>query len=606
MHIPDGYLSPSTCACLYGAVSPFWYWSLRSVKRALNSRTIPLLSIFAALSFVVMMFNLPLPGGTTGHAVGVGVAAIVLGPAFSILAISIALFVQALFFGDGGISTFGANCFNMAVTGSMVSVLVYRLVAWKASVHSVRRVVAAGVAGYLAINVAAFLAAIEFGIQPLYFHDASGAPLYAPYPPSVAIPAMMIGHLTIAGCAECILTAGLIQYLQKSSPELLGESASTVGVMLGDGPAKKRPLRALWILLAVLLLLTPLGILAVGPAWGEWSTEELGMAHIPAGMQRLSHLWLAPLPDYSPQFITNAHAGYGVSAIAGVLLTVGTILLVRAALRFTRRPQSFLERTLSAIVTTLQDSLFAERNALMSGWLQRMDPRVKVVGFLLLLFTCLASRHLWVPTVVLGGVVVAAVSSRLPVASLVRVWIPILLFTGSIALPAIFLTPGQTWFVLPGLEWSVTRQGSLAAGLLLARAEAAASLGFLLTSTTVWPRLIGSLRFFSVPETALVLCSMAYRYCFVLLQSAGSLLESRQARLVGRLRATEQRRLATASVGVLLERAMDLSTDVELAMQARGFRGRARVLHEPSLRPLDWAYLCGAIAITVLLLVLAR
>jgi len=129
MHIPDGYLSPSTGAGLYAAAAPFWYLALRRAKRELNTRTIPLLSVFSAFSFVVMMFNLPLPGGTTGHAVGMGMASIVLGPWVSILAISIALFIQALFFGDGGITAFGANCFNMAVVGSLAAFVIYRALA---------------------------------------------------------------------------------------------------------------------------------------------------------------------------------------------------------------------------------------------------------------------------------------------------------------------------------------------------------------------------------------------------------------------------------------------------------------------------------------------
>src|SRR3954452_2302868 len=127
MHIPDGYLSPATCAVMYAAATPFWYTALRRLKRMLNSRMVPLLSVFAAFSFVIMMFNLPLPGGTTGHAVGMGIAAIVLGPWGSMLAISVALLIQALFFGDGGITAFGANCFNMGVCGSLVEYAVYAL-----------------------------------------------------------------------------------------------------------------------------------------------------------------------------------------------------------------------------------------------------------------------------------------------------------------------------------------------------------------------------------------------------------------------------------------------------------------------------------------------
>src|SRR5918911_4841013 len=140
MHIPDGYLSPSTCATLYAASAPFWYIALQRIKRLLNTRLVPLLSVFAAFSFVIMMFNLPLPGGTTGHAVGMGIAAIVLGPWGSILSISVALLIQALFFGDGGVTAFGANCFNMAIIGSLITYVVYRAIAGRSPITSSRRV----------------------------------------------------------------------------------------------------------------------------------------------------------------------------------------------------------------------------------------------------------------------------------------------------------------------------------------------------------------------------------------------------------------------------------------------------------------------------------
>ena len=97
---------------------------------------VPLLSVFAAFSFIVMMFNLPLPGGTTGHAVGMGIAAIVLGPWGSIFAISIALTIQAVFFGDGGITALGANCFNMAIAGSLIAYGIYRLISGRAAIES--------------------------------------------------------------------------------------------------------------------------------------------------------------------------------------------------------------------------------------------------------------------------------------------------------------------------------------------------------------------------------------------------------------------------------------------------------------------------------------
>jgi cobalt/nickel transport system permease protein len=286
-----------------------------------------------------MMFNLPLPGGTTGHAVGVGIAAIVLGPWASILAISIALLIQALFFGDGGVTALGANCFNMAVAGSLVAYASYRLLAGKAAITSRRRVVAAAVAGYLSINVAALLTAIEFGIQPMWFKDPTGAPLYAPYPLSVAIPAMMIGHLTIAGMAELILTAGLVAWLARSHPSLLHATAPGASGAEDEAAAGWRILRPLLIGLATLLLLTPLGILAVGTAWGEWSPSDFPAPALPQGLGRLATLWTAPFPDYAPPFLRSASFGYMLSAVFGAgLILLAALLADRIFARRKRAP----------------------------------------------------------------------------------------------------------------------------------------------------------------------------------------------------------------------------------------------------------------------------
>jgi cobalt/nickel transport system permease protein len=337
MHIPDGYLSPSTCAGLCAAATPFWYVSLRRMKRALHTRLVPLLSVFAAFSFIVMMFNLPLPGGTTGHAVGVAVSAIVLGPSASILAISTALAIQALFFGDGGITAIGANCFNMAIIGSLTAWAVYRTVSGRAPIESPRRVVAAALAGYISINLAALAAAVEFGIQPLFFHDANGAPLYAPYPLRIAIPAMMIGHLTIAGLAELVVTAGVVAYLQRADPGLLRTTAPMAP--LGAGAAGWRSTRPLWVAMAVLMVLTPLGILAAGSAWGEWAPRDFSSetarrqmasssgqmappAAAPAGLQRLASVWTAPMPGYAPRFVKSNGFGYLLSALMGTGATI--------------------------------------------------------------------------------------------------------------------------------------------------------------------------------------------------------------------------------------------------------------------------------------------
>jgi cobalt/nickel transport system permease protein len=229
------------------------------------------------------------------------------------LAVSIALTVQALLFGDGGITTLGANCFNMAIAGSLAAGLVLRMAGR-------RNWISCALAGYAAVNVSALLAAIEFGVQPLWFHDSGGTPLYAPYPLAIAIPAMMVGHLTIAGLAEAAVSGGIFAYLQKTNPGLVR-----------SGPDEPHARRFPWAALGALVVLTPLGLLAATSAWGEWSPKELAArshAGIPTGLQHLFSVWQAPFANYAPSFLHNQALAYILSAALGgvaIVLVVQTL-----------------------------------------------------------------------------------------------------------------------------------------------------------------------------------------------------------------------------------------------------------------------------------------
>ena len=129
MHIPENYLSPSTCAVMTAAMVPVWGYSINKVRTEIPKAKMPLLGIGAAFSFLGMMFNIPLPGGTTGHAVGGTLIAILTGsPSAGCIAVTIALLIQALLFGDGGILAFGANCFNMAFILPFLGFAIYKLI----------------------------------------------------------------------------------------------------------------------------------------------------------------------------------------------------------------------------------------------------------------------------------------------------------------------------------------------------------------------------------------------------------------------------------------------------------------------------------------------
>jgi cobalt/nickel transport system permease protein len=222
MHIPDGYIGLETAIPFIGAMIPIWRKALQKIETTLKRRHIPVLSIGAAFSFTIMMFNVPLPGGSSGHAVGAVLLALLLGPWAACIGVSLALIIQALMFGDGGVWAIGANSFNMAFAMPFVGYYTYKLIRGNAQPLSKKAIFAAAVAGYVGLNMAALLTAVEFGIQPLLFKAADGTPLYCPHPLWVSVPVMMFEHLLIAGPIEGAVTGLAYLYVGKTNPELLG------------------------------------------------------------------------------------------------------------------------------------------------------------------------------------------------------------------------------------------------------------------------------------------------------------------------------------------------------------------------------------------------
>ena len=403
MHIPDGYLAPVVSLGLGAATVPALAVATQRVKRVLDSRTVPLLALFSALSFTIMMFNIPVPGGTTAHGVGGTLIAIVLGPWAAAIAVSTALILQALFFGDGGILAIFANCLNMAIILPFAGYATYRLLAGRAPVLSTRRVVAAGIGAYAGITMAALAVGAELGIEPIFFSQG-GRALYSPYGLEAAVPAMLASHLFGASIVEGLITALGVAYLQRRHPAYLtslrssvapgaegegrpdgvplwqvaaGMVTATAGVLVAIGlvesggdparmfgadwrgvdwpsvgsmllvtaligvavvplaylllPVRHRRLGAAFAALAVV---TPLGLIAPGFAYGEGSAADVQAAfgYVPQGLRDLSGIFGAPLADYNVPlpFFSEANAplwhaavGYEIAGAIGMLLAGG-------------------------------------------------------------------------------------------------------------------------------------------------------------------------------------------------------------------------------------------------------------------------------------------
>jgi len=260
----------------------------------------------------------------------------------------------------------------------------------------------------------------------------------------------------------------------------------------------------------------------------------------------------------------------------------------------------FVERTLASLSESVERDLVAEECANRDGWLQRLDPRAKVLGAALLVVAVGLVRHLPVLVGLYAAVVAIGLAARLPARLLVRrVWVALPFFTAVVALPAIFsfVTPGQPLLTLGqvgGVAVAVTAPGIRTALTLVFRVAASVSAVLLLVLTTRWPALLKSLRVLRVPQVFVLILAMTYRYIFLLAHVASAMFLAKQSRTVGRTDGALARRWLAGTAGSLLGKSYHLSNEVYLAMLARGFRGEPTTLDAFTMRGREYLALVAA------------
>ena len=207
MHIPDGFLSPQTYLPAWGLAAAAWWLAARGLRHRFDEETIPRLAVLTALAYGLGLVMLPLPGGTSGHALGVAPMALIFGIVPAFLAYSLVLLLQALLFGAGGITALGVNALTMGLAGATAAVVAKRLAG---------RRDAAGVCigAWLSVVVPAVLLALVLGIQPLLGRRTDGTPLFFPFGLAVTLPAVLIPHLLI-GIAEAALALAIWRHAKR-------------------------------------------------------------------------------------------------------------------------------------------------------------------------------------------------------------------------------------------------------------------------------------------------------------------------------------------------------------------------------------------------------
>jgi cobalt/nickel transport system permease protein len=208
MHIPDGLISPQTYLPALVAAVPLWALAARKLRARMGDEMLPRLAVFTALAFLLSTLMLPLPGGTSGHVVGVGLLALVFGPWIAFLAYTLVLVLQAVVVGAGGITSLPVNALALGFVAAWTTWAGYRLL------RGLGETTAVAVATWAGVMTAALLLALVLGLQPLVAQGPDGTPLFFPFGPAVTLPALLVPHALIA-IGEAALTVLVFRHARK-------------------------------------------------------------------------------------------------------------------------------------------------------------------------------------------------------------------------------------------------------------------------------------------------------------------------------------------------------------------------------------------------------
>lgn len=208
MHIPDGFIAPQMYLPAYGLAAGLWSYALRRLRAGVQEEIIPRLAVLTAFSFVAMTVMVPLPGGTSAHATGVAVLALLFGVWTTFVSVSLVLLLQALLLGAGGVTSLPVNAMAMGLAGGAAAWCGFR------ALRPLHDGLALVIAGWLSVNLPALLLALALGLQPAIAHRPDGQPLFFPFGLSITIPAVMLPHAVI-GLGEGVLTLLVVRFARR-------------------------------------------------------------------------------------------------------------------------------------------------------------------------------------------------------------------------------------------------------------------------------------------------------------------------------------------------------------------------------------------------------
>lgn len=254
---------------------------------------------------------------------------------------------------------------------------------------------------------------------------------------------------------------------------------------------------------------------------------------------------------------------------------------------------NFISRSLMGALAFLRDSVFAEEYSLRNGLLQRVDPRLKVVSFVLFFISAIFLKKIELLIVLYLFCLLLVILSKINLGYfLKRSWIFIPIFSLFIAIPAIFnfFSPGEPLLTLKiaHITLIITREGLQAGALFVLRVLISVSFAVVLSLTTPHTQLLRTLRYFKIPQVFVLTTGMCYRYIYLFVGIIEDTYLAIKSRTGGLMHYSKGQKVVSWNIAYLWQRSYGLSQQVYSAMLARGYSGEPVLLDSFKTKIGDW------------------
>jgi|SRR5208283_4585480 len=286
------------------------------------------------------------------------------------------------------------------------------------------------------------------------------------------------------------------------------------------------------------------------------------------------------------------------------------------------KKKGFVQKAISDIFTFFEECLVNDSIARRKGLLQSLDPRVKLVSMVVLIFAVAMTHDIRLLAIVYGLTLVFAYLSKVEIVFfLKRVWVFIPIFAGIIMIPILFnvFTPGDALvtianlgpnahlgpFALPPVI-TITVQGTMLALTFVLRVATCVSSAVLLFLTTPRDLLFKSLRSLKVPKVYVLTMDMCYRYIFLFADTVRAFYTAKKSRSIKSLPMIEEQKWVGNRVGYTLIKALNMSEKVHGAMISRGFNGDIKILQRYSIHHRDYVACVSVFALSIFLILVSQ